>query len=104
MVCNALGGRRACRRRAPTPDARLAAAVGLFKTPGLRDLGHSAPYLHTGALDTIEDVLAFYMRTSALARAGALRNGAPELARVQVGPDDVAPLAAFLRALDEDYE
>jgi cytochrome c peroxidase len=104
MVCKSLGGRRACRRRAPTPDARLAAAVGLFKTPGLRDLGHSAPYLHTGGFDTIEDVVRFYMRTTALARAGLLRNGAPELTRMEIGEADVAPLAAFLRSLDEDYE
>ena len=103
-VCDALGGRRACRRRARTPDARLAAAIGLFKTPGVRNLGHSAPYLHTGALDTVEDVVRFYVRTSALARAGALRNGAPELARMRLGEGDVVPLAAFLRALDEDYE
>jgi cytochrome c peroxidase len=104
MVCAALGGTRACRRLAPTPDARLQAAIGLFKTPGLRDLGHSAPYLHTGAMDSIEDVLAFYVRSSLLARAGALRNGAPELGRMRITEADVPPLAAFLRALDEDYE
>jgi cytochrome c peroxidase len=104
MVCAALGGTSACRRLAPTPDARLRAAIGLFKTPGLRDLGHSAPYLHTGAMDSIEDVLAFYVRSSLLARAGALRNGAPELGRMRITEADVPPLAAFLRALDEDYE
>jgi cytochrome c peroxidase len=104
LVCESRGNRAACGRLLPTPDAKLDAAVGLFKTPGLRDLGHSAPYLHTGGKDTIEDVLRFYVTMSQLARSDAVRNGAPELARIRIGETDVAPLAAFLRALDEDYE
>ncbi|BCA56145.1 hypothetical protein W02_32850 [Nitrospira sp. KM1] len=47
-------------------------AIARFKTPGLRDLGHSAPYMHTGQFDTIEDILGFYRGTSNQARAGAL--------------------------------
>jgi len=81
----------------------LDAALGLFKTPGLRDLGHSDPYLHTGRMDSLEDVVAFYRNGSTAERAGLLRNGAHELVGMALGPDDVAPLAAFLRALDEDY-
>jgi cytochrome c peroxidase len=71
---------------------------------GLRTLAQSAPYLHTGAKDTLEDVVRFYVAESALARAGRLRNGARELRAMQIGEDDVAPLAAFLRSLNEDYE
>ena len=41
---------------------------------------------------------------SALAREGALRNAAPELRSVFLTPADAAPLAAFLRSLNEDYE
>ena len=48
--------------------------------------------------------MRFYVTESALARAGQLRNGARELRAMQIGEDDVAPLAAFLRALNEDYE
>jgi len=78
--------------------------VALFKTPGLRDLGHSDPYLHTGSSRTLEDVVRFYVEASRLARAGSLRNGAVELRRMTIDDSDVVPLAAFLRALDEDYE
>jgi cytochrome c peroxidase len=87
-----------------TPADLLDASVCLFKTPGLHDLGHSAPYLHTGGKDTLEDVVAFYVDQTSLARAGLLRNGAPELRDLKITPQDVAPLAAFLRALNEDYE
>jgi hypothetical protein len=41
---------------------------------------------------------------SALARAGKLRNPAPELSGIFLKETDIAPLAAFLRALNEDYE
>ncbi len=82
----------------------LPRTIGAFKTPGLRDLGDSAPYLHHGQADTLEDVLDFYRRFSALAREGKVRNAAPELQGIALVPADVVPLAAFLRALDEDYE
>jgi len=54
-------------------------------------------------MDSLEDVVAFYRNGSTAERAGLLRNGAHELVGMALGPDDVAPLAAFLRALDEDY-
>jgi cytochrome c peroxidase len=102
LVCASTASRAACMRRSPAE--RLEAAVALFKTPGLRDLGHSSPYLHTGTADTLEDVVRTYERASSLARAGSLRNGAVEVGRMSISANDVAPLAAFLRALNEDYE
>lgn len=103
LVCDALGP-AVCRRRRRDPDAMLAGALGLFKTPGLRDLSHSGPYLHDGSRDTLEDVVRFYRDAAASARAGTLCNGAPALRGVALTDADVAPLAAFLRALDEDFE
>lgn len=88
----------------PGKDALLDASIARFKTPGLRDLGHSNPYMHNGAFDTLEDAVGFYIGSSNAQRAGTLRNGAPELADIQIGGGDIAPLAAFLRSLNEDYE
>lgn len=102
-ICRAMGRAR-CRTSRRDPALLLEGAVGLFKTPGLRDLGHSGPYFHDGSADALEDVVQLYVEMSALARAGAVRNADPELAGVHLGPDDVAPLAAFLRALNVDYE
>ncbi|MBL9170174.1 MAG: hypothetical protein JNN07_20740 [Verrucomicrobiales bacterium] len=77
--------------------------VALFKTPGLRALGASAPYLHTGQASTLESVIFFYRFTAELSRAGELRNGDSEMQRVFLGRFDGAPLAAFLRSLNEDF-
>jgi cytochrome c peroxidase len=82
----------------------LVKTIAAFKTAGLRDLGQSAPYLHTGGKDTLEDVINFYRNMSELVRAGKLRNPDPEIGRIHLlTPDDVAPLRSFLRALNEDY-
>jgi cytochrome c peroxidase len=102
LVCRAQGLGPGCARAGD--DALLAGAIALFKTPGLRDLGHSAPYNHNGRLVTLEEVVDFYIRTSDLAASGELRNAAPELARMRIGASDIARLGAFLRSLNEDYE
>jgi cytochrome c peroxidase len=84
--------------------ALLERSIASFKTPGLRDLGHSAPYMHNGQLDTLEAVVDFYVNVSEQAREGRLRNPAPALHGIRLSAEDVEPIAAFLRALNEDYE
>jgi len=85
------------------PDRILQAAIARFKTPTLRDLGQSAPYMHSGRKRELEDAVALYLTMSARARQGRVRNAAPELSAIFLTEDDVAPLAAFLRSLNEDY-
>jgi cytochrome c peroxidase len=46
------------------PGARQPA--GAFNTPMLRDLANTAPYMHNGALDTLDEVVAFYDSESSL--------------------------------------
>lgn len=89
----------------PIADAVLLdRAIARFKTPGLRDLSHSAPYMHNGQFDTLDDIMAFYRQVSAQARAATLRNGAVQLQSIALAPGDVAPLVAFLKSLNEDYQ
>jgi cytochrome c peroxidase len=79
-------------------------AIARFKTPGLRDLSHSAPYMHNGQFTTLDEIITFYRDTSTLARAGTLRNGAPEMQGIALTAADNPSLVAFLRALNEDYQ
>lgn len=85
-------------------DTLLSRSLARFKTPTVRDLGHSAPYLHDGEKDSVENVIRFYREISSKARAGLVRNAAPELSDIRLAPADETALAAFLRSLDEDYE
>jgi hypothetical protein len=82
--------------------------VAAFKTPGLRDLGHSSPYMHNGQFDTLDAVIEFYRGVSSQARAGTLRNGDlvinRQLQGIGLTANDVAALVAFLQSLNEDYQ
>ena len=49
-------------------------------------------------------MLGFYRDAAQLARDGKLRNADPEIARIAISDRDFTALAAFLRALNEDYE
>jgi hypothetical protein len=87
-----------------TDSVLLDRAIARFKTPGLRDLSHSAPYMHNGQFTTLDDIITFYRDTSTLARAGTLRNGAQELQGIALTASDNASLVAFLKSLNEDYQ
>lgn len=67
---------------------------GRFKTPSLRNVALTAPYMHDGSLATLEDVIDFYNR-------GGGRN--PQLdesmAPLNLTSDDKKDLVAFLKAL-----
>ncbi len=82
----------------------LPMTLAAFKTPVLRDLGHSNPYMHAGQFNTLNETVAFYVTSSALAKQGQLRNADPALHSINITGDDVLPLVAFLKALNEDYD
>jgi len=89
----------------PLPDTTLLdRAIARFKTPGLRDLGHSPPFMHNGQFDTLEQIVDFYREVSDLQRTGNLRNGDRELGGIALTTQDIVPLTAFLKALNEDYQ
>jgi hypothetical protein len=88
----------------PADSVLLDEAIARFKTPGIRDLGHSGPYMHNGKFDTLDNAVGFYLGSSSSARAGTLRNGANALKGIALLPADIAPLVAFLKSLNEDYQ
>ncbi|MGD8742436.1 MAG: cytochrome c peroxidase [Granulosicoccaceae bacterium] len=85
-------------------DETLNIAIAAFKTPGIRDSGHSAPYFHNGAATSLEQVLGHYVSSSSLARDGKLRNAPAEMADIDIDAQAQQQLASFLRALNEDYD
>ena len=67
---------------------------GAFKTPTLREIARTAPYMHDGSLATLEDVIEFYDRGG---NANSYRD--PELRPLRLSAEEKQALAAFLRAL-----
>jgi cytochrome c peroxidase len=83
-----------------------------FRTPTLRNLRHTAPYMHHGGTLTLDEVLLFYDRLMDQA-AETLEGGDdstlppldPLLRQMNMLPEDHAPIAAFLETLNaDDYD
>lgn len=74
------------------------ADVGAFKTPGLRGVAQTAPYMHTGELATLRDVIVFYREGGA--SSGFVGQKDPAIAPLQLDDRDVDDLVAFLESLD----
>jgi cytochrome c peroxidase len=92
------------RRAGDSDDQFLQRMIATFKTPTLRNLAFTQPYMHTGGFTTLESALTELMRLSDLARARKVRDGDEELARINITDQDISPLAAFLRTLNEDLK
>jgi cytochrome c peroxidase len=74
--------------------SRREADRGKFKTPTLRAVVLTAPYMHDGSLATLEDVVEFYNRGG-----GANPYRDPLLEPLGLSPEESRDLVAFLRAL-----
>jgi len=68
------------------------ADLGAFRTMGLRNIAESAPYMHNGAFETLEQVIAFYDRGG-----GNHPNKSSLLKPLGLSDADKADLAVFLR-------
>jgi cytochrome c peroxidase len=68
--------------------------VGAFKTPTLREVASTAPYMHDGSLATLEEVIEYYDRGGT-----PHPNLSPKMTRLGLTPQDRSDLVAFLRAL-----
>lgn len=82
-----------------------------MRTPTLRNLRHTAPYLHHGRMRSLEEVMIFYEKLMDAA-AEVLDGGAetdppfdPLLKHLHLEAEDFEDVLAFLDALnDEDYD
>ena len=89
------------RRAGETADDFTRRMIGAFKTPTLRNLAQSPPYMSSGAYKTLEDAVAEIVRINSLARAGEMPNIDTAYLTMNLTAADVAPLVAFLNSLNE---
>src|SRR5262245_28176772 len=92
------------RRVGESDDVFLRRMIATFKTPTLRNLSYTHPYFHNGSIQTLEETLGEIIRLSDMARAGRVREGDEELAKIRIGEAGIAPLVAFLNSLNEDLK
>ena len=72
--------------------SKLEGDRGAFKTPTLREIARTAPYMHDGSLATLEDVVEYYNK-------GGTANPQldEEIAELKLSADEKADLLTFLR-------
>ncbi|MCB0135270.1 MAG: hypothetical protein KDD75_09200, partial [Caldilineaceae bacterium] len=83
-----------------TPGER-AAVDGAFKTPSLRNVELTAPYMHNGGMSSLAQVVDFYARGSDF-RQQNLANLAPAIVPLPITEQDEQDLVAFMRALTDE--
>ena len=84
-------------------DDTLKRSIATFKTPSVRNLGHSGPYMHNGQISDLHAVVSFYLAVSINTRQGLIRNPDQDIENIHIKPKDIQPLVDFLISLYEDY-
>jgi cytochrome c peroxidase len=84
------------------PDDRGGFGNGTFNTPTLVEAADTPPFFHNNAVATIEEAVAFFttdaFRSSPSGQALAAADSGG--IGIELGPDDVAAVAAFLRVIN----
>jgi cytochrome c peroxidase len=84
----------------PNPDVGRFAVTkdpkdwGAFKTPTLRDIAETPPYMHDGSLKTLKDVVEYYDKGGILNK-----NLDKDIKPLKLTVDEKADLVEFMRAL-----
>ena len=71
--------------------------MGTFLTPSLRELTHTAPYMHNGMVKTLEDVVSFYNNGG-----GQDSNKDSRMKKLGLNKSQQKDLVAFLKSLSGD--
>jgi cytochrome c peroxidase len=67
---------------------------GAFKTPTLREIEHTAPYMHDGSLKTLDDVVEYYNKGG-----NPNKNLDPAMKQLHLSDQDRKDIVAFLKSL-----
>lgn len=76
---------------------KRAGDIGKFRTASLRELKHTAPYMHNGVFKSLPEVIDFYDRGG-----GKHPNQSPLVKPLELTQDEKADLLTFLEALSGD--
>ena len=106
-VLSSIGTTTSADKNAPLDDDPGFAAVmrredgfGMFKTPGLRNVERTAPYMHNGAFKTLEEVVEFYNDGGGRGRGKNAFAQDAKVAKLELSEQQKKDLVAFLKALN----
>jgi cytochrome c peroxidase len=74
---------------------------GMFKTPGLRNVERTAPYMHNGAFKTLEEVVEFYNDGGGRGRGQEPYSQDSKVAKLDLTEQQKKDLVAFMKSLND---
>lgn len=74
---------------------------GMFKTPGLRNVERTAPYMHNGAFKTLEEVVEFYNDGGGRGRGLDVFSQDTKVTKLNLSQQQKQDLVAFLKSLND---
>ena len=74
---------------------------GAFKTMSLRNIALTAPYMHNGAFDTLEEVIKFYAKGAGRGEPNPVEGIDDKIGKFDITDAEIADLVAFLKALTD---
>lgn len=74
-----------------------------FKTPTVRNISLTAPYMHNGVYTTLEEVMNFYNHGGGTGLGIELENQTLPFDSLQLSTQEVSDLIAFLKSLEDEY-
>src|SRR5712691_4575080 len=83
------------------PGARVA-VNGAFKTPSLRNVELTGPYMHNGGMRTLTEVVEFYARGTDFSNIADRDPDVNGVGKLRGSPDKVAEVVSFLKALTDE--
>ena len=72
-----------------------------FKTPTLRNISKTSPYMHNGGYQTLKEVMEFYNKGGGKGFGIAIENQTLSDAPLNLTPEEIDDIIDFLKALDD---
>ncbi|MNR31613.1 Methylamine utilization protein MauG precursor [compost metagenome] len=79
--------------------------VGAFKTPTVRNIAITAPYMHNGVFKTLEEVVSFYNKGGGQGLGYQVENQTLPFDKLNLTVKEEKALVAFMKTLtDKKYQ
>ncbi len=79
-----------------------AGQLGQFGIPTLRNVARTAPYMHDGSLETLDEVIDFYRKGGGRAHGVSAERIHGHVRAFEIGDDEAHDLVAFLHSLTDE--
>lgn len=80
---------------------KMAQLKNAFKTPTLRNIAQTAPYMHNGVFETLEEVVAFYNKGGGIGTGITVENQTLPSDKLNLSKAEQKALIAFMKTLSD---